>query len=360
MTPPAKLSSENSRQSGFRFNWHFWLGLALSGMFLYLAVRRVDWAQVAAALRGADLLLVGLSLSLRVVAYGVFAVRWRLLLLPAALVSVRDTFSLIMIGYLTNTVLPLRLGDVTRAALLGRRYEVSASLVFGTVVLERVLDIVTILGLALALALVIELPTVIRVGMAAFAGAALVAVAVLLLLAYNESRLPDLVHRLPSWARGMPAQRLVGLARRFAGGLQVLRNRSQSVQVLALSALAWAVAGAGTVCWVMAFQLPVPWYAGLFVLVVINLGGAIPSSPGAIGVYHYLAILALSVWGVDRSTALGYAIATHGLNLALTTVLGLISLWRENLAVTSLRAVGRPAALPRDADAREVEHRPEA
>lgn len=337
--------------------WRFWLGLALSGVFLYLAVRQVDWAQTAATLRTANLFLVGLGLSLLVVAYGLFAVRWRVLLQPAASVSVRDTFSFIMIGYLANTILPLRLGDVARAALLGRQRNVSASLVFGTVVLERVLDIVAVLVLALAMALVVELPTVVRAGMMTFAGMALVAVALLLLLAYSESRLPDLVQRLPTWARGLQTQRLIGLATRFAGGLRVLRNRRQLGQVLVLSGLAWVAAGAGQVCWVRAFHLPPPWYAGLFILAVINLGGAIPSSPGAIGVYHYLAGLALSVWQVDRSTALGYAIATHGLNLLLNTLLGLVFLWRENLTLTQLHVVEYTPASPLETNARDGRER---
>jgi uncharacterized protein (TIRG00374 family) len=340
--------------------WRFWLGLALSGLFLYLAVRQVDWAQTAATLRAADPLLVGLRLALLVAAYGVFAVRWRVLLQPAARVPVRDTFSFIMIGYLANTILPLRLGDLARAVLLGRRHHVSASLVFGTVVLERVLDIVTILGLALVLALVIDVPPVVRAGLTSFAAAALVAVVGLALLAYNEQRLTVLVARLPTWVRGALLVRLVGLVTRFAGGLQVLRDARQAVLVLGLSGLAWALVGVGTVCWVRAFHLTAPWYAGLFVLVVINLGGAIPSSPGAIGVYHYLAVLALSVWEVDKSTALGYAIASHGLNLVVTTLFGLLFLWRENLAMAHLRAVEFAPASPLEADAGDGREKLEA
>jgi uncharacterized protein (TIRG00374 family) len=314
-------------------------------VFLFLAVRQADWAKTADTLRAADLLLVVPGLGLLVTAYGVFAIRWRALLLPAARVSVGDTFSFIMIGYLANTVLPLRLGDVARAALLGRRCRVSASLVFGTVVLERVLDIVTILGLALVLALVIDLPPMVRGGLTSFAAAALVAMVGLVLLAYNERRLPGLPAQLGPWAGSEVAVRLAGLVSRFAAGLQVLRDARQAGLVLLLSALPWAIAGAGTICWVLAFHLPVPWYAGLFVLVVINLGGAIPSSPGAIGVYHYLAVLAVSVWEVDKSAALGYAIATHGLNLVLTTLLGLALLWRENLDLVDLRSVEYAPAL---------------
>jgi uncharacterized membrane protein YbhN (UPF0104 family) len=73
------------------------------------------------------------------------------------------------------------------------------------------------------------------------------------------------------------------------------------------------------------------------VLVVKNLGGAIPSSPGAIGVYEFLAILALSVWIPDRSLALGFAAVTHAANLCLALVLGLAAAWWEGVQLSAMK-----------------------
>jgi len=317
----------------FRGSLRFWLGLALSVAFLALAVRQADWSRTLATLAQADLLLIFLGAGLLVVTFVVFAFRWQVLLSSTARFPVRDTFSYIMIGYLANTVLPLRLGDVARATLMGRRPGVSASLVLGSIVLERLLDVLTVLVVALGLSLLMDIPPVVRAGMVTFAGGVLVALVGLLLLVHNEDRLPSLVVRLPAFARRMVAERFVELVAQFASGLRTLRSGRQLVVVLLLSGLAWAVAGAGTICWVKAFHLAVPWYAGLFVLAVINLGAVIPSSPGAIGVYHYLAVLALSVWTVNNSAAMGYAIATHGLALLVNMVIGTMCLWRESLSM---------------------------
>lgn len=314
----------------------FWLGLVFSALFLFLAVRQADWAKTVATLRPADLRLMGLGIALLLGTFVVFAFRWRVLLSASALLQVGDTFSYIMIGYLANTVLPLRLGDVARAALMGKRRNLGASLVLGSVMLERTLDVLTVLALALALSLIVDIPPVVRAGMTTLAGSALVALTGLFLLARNEDRLPGLVVRLPGFIPRTPSERVAGLVARFAGGLRTLRDGRQLGQALLLSGLAWALAGAGTICWVAAFHLPVPWYAGLFVLAVINLGGAIPSSPGAIGVYHYLAVLALSVWVTDKSVALGYAIATHGVSIAVNVILGTAALWRSGLGFGQL------------------------
>ena len=258
----------------------FWLGLVCSAVFLFLAVRQADWAETIATLRPADLRLIGLGTALLLATFVVFAFRWRILLSASARLSVGDTFSYIMIGYLADTVLPLRLGDVARAALIGKRHGLSASLVLGSVLLERTLDVLTVLVLALGLSFIVDIPPVVRAGMTTLAGGALIALVGLFLLARNENRLPGLVARLPGFVPRASLQHLIGLIVRFAGGLRTLRDGRQLGQVLLLSGLAWALAGVGTICWVVAFHLPVPWYAGLFVLAVINLGAAIPSSPG--------------------------------------------------------------------------------
>lgn len=319
-----------------RHVWRFWLGLAISVVFLALAIRQADWNRTVTTLAQADLLWIGLGIGLLLITFVVFAFRWQVLLSSTARFPVQDMFAYIMIGYLANTVLPLRLGDVARATLISKRHTISASLVLGSIVLERVLDVLTVLLLALGLSLVVDFPPIIRTSMLTFAGGALAVLFSLVVLALNGDRLPALVARLP-WAHlRRLAERLTGLVARFAGGLRTLRNVRQLALELLLSGLAWSVAGLGTVCWVRAFHLPVPWYAGLFVLVVVNLGSAIPSSPGFVGVYHYLVVLALSVWLPDKSTALGYAIATHGLNMAVNVLLGGVCLWREEIGLVGL------------------------
>lgn len=108
----------------------------------------------------------------------------------SATLSVHDTFSYIMIGSLANTVLPLRLGEVARAVLLGRQRGIGASLVLGSVIVERTLDVLTMLMLALGISFMMNIPPVIRVGMMTFASAGLVALVGLLLLARTGNRIP--------------------------------------------------------------------------------------------------------------------------------------------------------------------------
>jgi uncharacterized protein (TIRG00374 family) len=322
-----------------RHSWtdrKFCLGVLSSVVFLTLAVQQVDWARTGATLRGANWALLSLGIGAAVAAIVTFAFRWRLLLSSTAELSVRDTFSYIMIGYLANIVFPLRMGEVARAVLLGRRHGIKASVVFGSVVLERTLDVLTILILALCVSFMMTIPPVVRAGMITFAAVGLAAFVALFFLARSGNRVLSSLGRLSGFAPGTLGARLAMLAARFAEGLGTLRDGRELASVLCLSALAWAIAGTATVCYIAAFNLHAPWYAGLFVLTVTNLGSAIPSSPGFIGVYHYLAVLALSVWVPDKSEALGYAIGTHGINVFVNILLGCTCLAREGIALQSI------------------------
>jgi hypothetical protein len=99
-----------------------------------------------------------------------------------------------------------------------------------------------------------------------------------------------------------------------------------------LSSLAlWASAFLVVTSYVKAFGMEVPWYAPLFLVVVSNLGLAVPSSPGGVGVAHFLYVASLSVFGVSKSSGVALAIVMHGVGFILVVGIGLVALWREGL-----------------------------
>ena len=183
------------------------------------------------------------------------------------------------------------------------------------------------------------IPLLIRGGMISLAVGVIVLLIVLLVLKNIKDQLPEMVKKLPAIIPRSILDWLIIKGTRFSEGFRTLRNRRQFVFVFLLSIVAWGVAGIGTIYSISAFNLPVPWFAGLFVLVVVNLGSVIPSSPGFIGVYHYLVVLALSVWIDNKNMALGYAIASHGLNIITYIVLGGFCLWFQGISIKQIRYV---------------------
>jgi uncharacterized protein (TIRG00374 family) len=315
-----------------------WAGFAISAVFLFLALRRVDWAEVWTSWQAARLPGLAGGATLLVAAWLVSAIRWKVILAPAPSVTIRDAFSFITIGYLANTILPLRLGDLARATLIGRQRGLGISRALGSMALERVMDIGALLAVVLALTALMEIPLNIRAGIATMAGGAGTLLVGLVALALNRARLAWVERQLARVLPSALAARAVTLADRFCHGLTVLHRPARLLGVYALSLGVWGVTGAATLVWVRAFNLDVPWFAGLFVLVVINLGSAIPSSPGYVGVYHFLAVLALGAWRVEHGPALAYAIGTHALNMLANVVFGAIALSREGVSLKTLGA----------------------
>jgi glycosyltransferase 2 family protein len=311
-------------------------GLLFSALFMALAARKVDWARVFQAVRQADgaWLLAGIVGMLAT--YVLFAGRWRMLARGIFPLRTGDAFKYIMIGYLANMVMPLRLGDVSRGALAARESGARTVTVLATMALERLLDIAAILLLAVLVSWKITIPEPIRLAAISFAWAVALAffllISLLLLPESLKASLLAMGGRMPDRS----ATFLRSLVRQFKAGIGPLMDAPRLLRCLAMSLLAWLIFSAATLFFLYAFDFDLPWPAAVFVVVVVNLGSAIPSSPGFIGVYHYLVVLALSVWAIPKSEALGYALATHGLTLLFYLLVGGGCLWNKGIRLGQL------------------------
>lgn len=315
-----------------------WIGLLISVAFLFLAVRNIHWPDVWAAWRAArpDLLLLGVVLL--VAGWGVSATGWRVLLSPAPGLRVRDTFAYICIGFLANTVLPFRLGELARATLIGRKKGLGISRALGSIAMGRVFDLLTLISIILIVALAMDIPPVIQTALASVAVGGIGALLFLVFLAFHQERLPRFTAVLTRIMPHRLAEKIMALVQGFSAGASVLRRPARLLLVAALCALGGSLAGTTVWVWTRAFHLAVPWHGAFFVLVVVNLGSAIPSSPGYVGVYHYLAVLALSPWIPDRNAALAYALGTHALNMIANAGLGSYFLAREGISLRGLKS----------------------
>lgn len=261
-------------------HWQFGIGLLVSVFFLLLAVRNIHWPDVWSAWRAARLDLLLLGTVLLVACWGVSAVGWRVLLSPAPGLRVRDTFAYICIGFLANTVLPFRLGELARATLIGRKKGLGISRALGSIALGRVFDLLTLISIILVVALAMDIPPVIQTALASMAIGGLGALLFLVFLAFHQERLPRFTAVLTRIMPRRLAEKIMTLIQGFSSGANVLRRPGHLLSVLALCALGGSLAGTTVWIWTRAFQLSVPWHGAFFVLVVVNLGSAIPSSPG--------------------------------------------------------------------------------
>jgi uncharacterized protein (TIRG00374 family) len=316
--------------------WQVWIGLVVSLVALVLAVLGIDLRRVAETLVEADYVYFipatgGILLYLLT-----RAIRWRLLLGPE--VSLVRCFWVTNIGYLVSNVLPFRLGDPARAVVVGRRGAVPVAAALSTVVVERVLDMVMVVLILAGVAPFISgAERALGAGIAAGAVAAL-ALAVLLILAFRPEWGRRVVRWLLARVPGLDADRWAASFDGLFDGLAPLRSPRRGLQILGWSVVVWAFVVGYYWLFLKAFVPRPPGLAAPFLVCVIGLGMAVPSSPGSVGVFHAVARYALTIpFAVPEDQALAVAFGAHAFQYLLMGILGLTGLARESLSLAQLR-----------------------
>jgi uncharacterized protein (TIRG00374 family) len=298
------------------------VGIAISVVALAVVVRSVDLAAAWDALRSAQPAWIALMVAFVVVDLLLRAVRWRVLLMPLARVPYRATLASLLVGYLANNVLPARLGEVVRSHDLGRRTGVSRAAILGTIVVERVVDTAVVVTIASVAILVLSVRGIV-------ASAVLVGLAITALLVVGIAA-GIVAHRLPGAARvarfldRWPRVRVLLI--RLREGLTVAANVRTMAAAVALSIASWS-------CSVLAFAAAAqavgvePTMAQAALLAAgVNLATAIPAAPGYVGTFELAAVTIAASVGIDRESALAFAVLLHATTLVITSIGGATAL----------------------------------
>lgn len=302
-------------------------GTGLGVLLLLLLLRSVSLDQVGDALGSADYTFLGLAVIPFLANWLLKLPRWALLFGDDA--PGWDTlFGALNVGYAINALLPARLGEIVRAYWVRDRAGVGMVRTLATIALERVLD-----GVSLVLLLLILLPFVglpgelvgpaVTIGVV-FMGTFLGMIAVAYTSRHERSLVSTLLGRLET-TRAAPIARAV---RQIVHGLQVLHHVRSLLLVLGYTAVIWATNVLFTWLLLQAFHIDVPAAAATLLTAVLNLGMAVPSSPGYVGVYEYLMVLTLGLYNVARAPALAAALILHLIAFGVVTVVGLAYILR--------------------------------
>lgn len=337
--------------------WRFLFGVFLALVLLMFFFRGIDWNALGQSLVGARILpLVGLVL-VTIAVYHVRAWRWGDLLAPLGRVRHADLFSSTMIGFASSLLIP-RAGELLRPWLVSRRHSIPASAGFATIVIERLIDLITVLFL-FALYLFLLPSPVEQVGnrltdvlKLAGAAAGVTALGMLVFLLALHSRANRMVRGLERMLVRAPrrmAEPLARLLRTFSDGLAVLRAPAAHLAKIGLQSLVvWLLTALGFHLNHMAFSIDLPFHTTFLLIAFLAVGEAIPT-PGLVGGFHAFYLLALSeVYGIDRTTAAAAAITAHALTNAPVLIFGFALLGRQGLSFGRVVEVTRHEQGSRD------------
>jgi hypothetical protein len=310
------------------------VGVPLSAVFLWLAVRNADLDEVRSVLGEADLGLVALAVAAIGGVYLAQATRWRAIARTPR-VSTGRFAEMVVSGVAVNNVLPGRIGDLLRARWLQVAARIPGGRALATVFLDRVFDVVALVAfLAVSLPFVASTEWLRRI---AFGGLVLlVAVALVLVGARVYIRRKARERRS---GRGL----LRRVARDTVEGLATPLGRPRALGLGGLSLAVWGTWALAA--WLVARSLGIEFtlVEAIFVTAVINLGVAIPSSPGFIGTYQWLGVSALALFDVPTEQALAFSILMQAVWYVPTLVVGGGLLLRR--LVRTLRASRRGLAV---------------
>jgi hypothetical protein len=310
-------------------------GVLISVVFLVVTLSRVDLARAADAIAAAAPAWLVVAVLIVVGDLALRARRWQVLLhgvdgAPAR-PPYRLAFGYLSIGFLANAVLPARLGDVARAVLAGTAFQMPRLAVFGTILIERVSDGLTMLGLAIlssmAVAGIAE-PGALAAYVVVAAGGAVVVLAGWLIVSRS------------ALARTRVGAAVTGIVRRLSAGAGALRHAGSAAGFLALTATVTttAILVAWTVAQAVGVQLS-PLQTTLFVS-TIALSLAIPAAPGSIGTYEFVGVTVLTSMGYSPEQGLATILLMRLVSTVPPAVAGLVSTW---VLQVRPRSIARPA-----------------
>jgi uncharacterized protein (TIRG00374 family) len=325
----------------------FILAIALFAWFL----RGADTSAVLEQIRRARPELLLLSLVPLAVTYLSRTIRWQYLLEPIGVARFATAFRATVIGFAAMALLPARLGDVLRPYLLARREGFSATSTFATVVMERVLDLVTVLALLATYVLLLggreTLPDRLLRPVEASATVAAVAAAVLMAIAWTLATHPERIARVVLRSERILPARLAHamsqLAGTFSQGFAVAREARALSFALLWSIPVWL--GIAVHAWLIttAFGIAMP-IAGAFLLQALLVIGVAMPTPGGVGGYHAMYRLGVTAFfGASNDAAIGAAIVGHAASFVPVVILGSVFMIQDGLSLTGLQQLAGAA-----------------
>ena len=344
-------------------NRKYWIGLAVSVVLLALFLLTVDVRGMLTAIGDANYVFVVPAVAMYLVSILFRSLRWQTLLKHMRPVKVTRLYPVVVVGYMANNLLPMRMGELVRSYYVGEREGISKTSALVTIFIERLLDALTLLMFIAAIALFVPLIGLAE-GFSEKSGVAwpllVIAVSLPFVAAFGGLLFVALV---PSKARaastvllsplpGTLAGRLGRFVDLFLDGLSPLRSPGTILVLFLLSIPIWLFEAALFFLIGFSFDLHQVYdgpgelaVAAVLVTSLANIGSSVPAAPGGLGLFEIVAretLVLLPLATVDRAVAGGYVAVVHAALLLPMIILGQVFLWTQHLSLAGLSRSGQP------------------
>jgi len=335
----------------------FWGGVALTLILITLFVLTVDINRMFDALLKANYWFLLPGISLYIIAVLFRTLRWQLLLHHIKPISIWRLYPVVVVGYMANNILPMRLGELVRSYHISTRESVSKTSALTSIFIERILDALTLLFFIAVSSILIPLGELAHAfgeksGVATwllivvFTLPFLITFALLTICSYSFKSTNSLSSVITKYFPPKFKSTAIKLMESFIQGIKPLRSPKTLALLFLVSLPVWLFEVGLFVLVGYSFDL-ITIYGNLGNLIIVmmlvtataNIGSSIPAAPGGIGLFEIVGretLVLLPLAAIDRSIAAGFVTVVHASLLIPMIILGQAFLWKEHLSIRRL------------------------
>ena len=303
------------------------LAIALAAVLLFYSLRGIEWQRVWQLIEHARPGWLAFALALSTTTLFLRACRWRVLLSAEADVSVPDVFWATCAGYFGNNFLPARGGELVRTYMISAGYRLDLPFVLATALCERIADAVTLVAIASVVLLTLPAQSgAVAKAVPLFAAIALAGAAAIVILPLVGPAAVRLLQRVPLPDR--LRSRLVAACDQGLRGLRAFHHVGRLPGFCAFSAAIWILDALATTITAKALALSIALPVAFLLLAALGLGSALPSTPGYVGIYQFVAVTVLTPFGLSRTDAIAYILLAQALSYVVIGIWGSIGIAR--------------------------------
>jgi len=305
--------------------WAF--ALTLAAILLYYSLRGIDWRQVWLTLKTTRLNYLALMVIISTGSLVVRALRWRVLLQSGGPVSVSTAFWATCAGYCGNNYLPARAGELVRTMMVDAETGLGRAFVLTTALSERTVDAIALVFLSSVVLLTLpSRPGWYGPAAKPFAIVGLCGVLGIAILPRLERLWKYFLARMPAPER--LREKLVHILEQILFGLRAFHDRRRLLLFVTLTAVIWSVDAVSFTVGARSVDIPLTLPMACLLMTGMGLGSALPSTPGYVGIYQFVAVTILMPFGFSRASVIAFMVLVQVLQYITTGIWGLLALWR--------------------------------
>ncbi len=311
------------------------LGFAVTAILFYFLLKDMDLHLFWDYIKKGNLLLILSGATLYLSSFFLRGLRWKILLKHIKTVALSETIKLTAAGYAVNNVLPSRLGEFTRSYLAGKRNGFSRTSALASIFVERVFDGLTIVAILATILFIYPFPGWVKnlseVGSMIFGG-------LFMLIVFSSfSTLP--IKILEKIEKKSPKfmNPIFSLGEKFLNGAASIASFSRFIEVFLLSFAIWGMEVVVYAAIVNAFQIEIPVIAYFLMLVTVNMGMLIPSTPGGLGIFQFAVVKSLEIFAITSTAGMAVAIVLHMIQIIPVTIIGLSWLYINHISLKNIK-----------------------